>query len=241
MKCCIQHDYLRDFVMGDQDDNSQSTYSCADEENRIGWGAEPDNQEADVDSWADIEDPITMVTFDQATHDAWEVAKQEISIVRRNIQDMLRITEFSEFSVLRLLDFIIGPTSEIWHLVDSHLNGSRIYPPSKPLTHEVFRRVVGSFFIASSLGMSSKGLWDEPIIDKSSLCTYEEYIAFWKAVSTHDHMDRFDVSQNYLWLELLDQVNSICRLFFLRNWHPHVEKFITIDDDKNHFNGKMNF
>ena len=168
--------------MGDQDDDSQSTYSCADEENRIGWGAEPDDQEADVDSWADIEDPITMVTFDQATHDAWEVAKQEILIVRRNIKDMLRLTECSEFSVVDLLDYIIGPTSEIWHLVDSHLNGSGIYPPSKSLTHEVFKRVVCSFFIASPLGMSSKCLWDEPIINKSSLCSHIE--AFFESTAS---------------------------------------------------------
>jgi len=149
--------------MGEQDDDSNTTYSCADEEDRVGWCEAPFDlreREMDVGTWTDVESPITLVTFDQAAHDAWVVAKQEISIVRENMLLMLKLQRISDFSSDVLLDYMIGSKSELWHLVDSNLNGSGIYSSSNPLTHDVFTRVVGAFFVASSLGMSSQTLWD---------------------------------------------------------------------------------
>jgi hypothetical protein len=40
-----------------------------------------DVRETDLSEWNDIVDTDTAATFDQATHDAWEISRNEISIV----------------------------------------------------------------------------------------------------------------------------------------------------------------
>jgi len=41
--------------------------------------------------WTDLTDCFTTVSYDQATHDAWMVAKEEITIVRKNILQQLYV------------------------------------------------------------------------------------------------------------------------------------------------------
>ena len=79
------------------------------------------------------------------------------------------------------------------------------------------------------------------MIDKTLLSTNKEYITFWETVSKRDHGGRFDVTNDYLWLKVVDLLNTTCRDLCLRNWDPFAQKYVTIDDDKSHFNGKMGY
>ena len=108
---------------GDNDDNS-----CSSEGNDVGWCdfSLPDVEE-DTCTWSEVNDPYTIVTYDQATHEAWETAKTEISIVRENILRLLQLEKWSDFRITDLLNFLIGPSSSIWKLVDDNMNGSGIW------------------------------------------------------------------------------------------------------------------
>ena len=64
---------------------------------------------------------------------------------------------------------------------------------------------------------------------------------FRESVSKRDHGARFDVTNDYLWLKVLDLLNTTCCDICLRNWDPFAQKYVTIDDDKSHFNGKMGY
>ena len=137
-----------------------------------------------------------------------------------------------------MFDYFIGSNSALWRVIDGRLNDGKIYSSKEPHEHKVFVKIIRGFFVASSLGISAKNLWDESLIEKSNLCTYEEYLDFWRAVSTKDG-GRYDASNIYLWMQIVDVVNAICRDLFLSNWEPFDAKHVTIDDGKNHFNGKM--
>ena len=230
-------------MMGDEDSNEDSSFSCENELNQIGWCelSDYEHDEHEFDTWVDVKDATTIISFDQATHEAWEAAKLEIKTIRQNMINMLQLDKLNDFCLSALVDFIFGPTSALWKIFNDNLNGSRIYHPKDPLTHEVFKKIIGSFFTASSLGLSSSDLWGEDTIKSSHLCTHEQYLTFWKAITTRDHSSRHDSSTDYLWLKVLDQVNTVCRDLFLRGWEPHQTKFVTIDDDKTHYNGKMGF
>lgn len=225
------------------DDGSYSSSPLMGEEENISWlDAAFDEEVHQIDhNWIDVKNATTVISFDQANHEAWEAAKIEIGIIRSNLINALRLEKLSDFSMFALLELFFGPRSALWKVLDDNLNGCQLYTIDQPLTHAVFKKIMGTFFVASSLGISAKRLWNDPFIDQSDLCTHDEYIKFWKFVSKRDMDKRFDVSIDYLWLKVLDTINQLCRDLFLRNWDPYREKFITIDDDKLHFNGKMGY
>jgi hypothetical protein len=234
--------HLENMTLYDDSDES----SCDVDDHEKGWcdhsddGNMGDVRETDLSQWNDVVDSHTVATFDQATHDAWEIARNEISIVRQNITRKLRLDIGASFSIELLLDAFIGANSALWHIINDHLNDGKAYLNSSPLRHEVFKKIMGTFFVASSLRISAKTLYDDALIDKSKLCSYEEYLAFWKAITMRDSQ-RYDSSKIYLWQLVVDVVNSLCRDFFLSNWESQEEKHVTADDDKYHFNGRMGF
>jgi len=167
-------------MMGDEESNEDSSFSSEYDLNQVGWCEISDHEhdEQEYDTWVDVKDPATIISFDQATHEAWEAAKSEINTIRHNIIGMLQLEHQNDFSLAVLVDFMFGPTSALWKIFNDNLNGSRIYKPKDPLTHDVFKRIIGSFFTASSLGISSSDLWSEDTIKTSHLCTPEPYLTF---------------------------------------------------------------
>ena len=71
----------------EHDDDSSSAFSLTQGPNNVGWCDESLSDFEDQNSgvWADVKDAITVVTFDEATNDAWDAAKSEIGIFRKNI------------------------------------------------------------------------------------------------------------------------------------------------------------
>jgi len=226
--------------MSDNDEDDSFCHFGID--GNIGWmGFLPEEEEAHVNDtgWTVLQDLPTISTFDQITHEVWETAKTEIRIVRGNIKSLLGIQTLSEFSSNQLYDLVFGTNSWLWKVVDQTLNHGGIYLESHPLSHERFLKIIGSFFCASSLGLSATAIWSEPLLDTSEFCTFEEYTLFWKNVTKADHGKRYDVSTEYLWMKMVDVINQLCRTIFLRDWEPYQQKCITIDDDKVHYNGNM--
>ena len=150
--------------MGDENDDTSSALSLTQGPSNVGWcdGSFSEEEETS-DAWEDVKDAFTVVTFDEATHDSWEAAKTEICIVRNNILQILHLHDFADYTLSRLLDYIFGPASSLWVLIDSNLNGGAVYSSTKPLRHEVFKKIIGAFFVASSLGVSTCDLWKEPV------------------------------------------------------------------------------
>jgi len=225
----------------DNDDDG-SSYEL-DAEGNLGWiGTMSDEEETlpNAFQWTAAADLPTVVTFDQATDEAWETAKREIKVVRSNLKALLGLDDdFSDFSLFGLFDLHFGSNSRLWIVIDEALNGGGIYHASDPLTHDRFLKIMGSFFCASSFGLSATALWSEPLINTKDFCSYEEYTLFWKNLTKADHEKRYDSSIEYTWMKILDVINQTCRIIFLRNWEPYQQKCVTIDDDKVHYNGKM--
>jgi hypothetical protein len=57
-------------------------------------------------------------------------------------------------------------------------------------------------------------LCDGALIDKSKLCSYEEYLAYWKVITVWDSQ-RNDSLKFYLWQMVVDVVNFLFRNFYL--------------------------
>jgi hypothetical protein len=74
----------------------------------------------------------------------------------------------------------------LWHVIDTHLNDEKTYLFSAPLKHDLCKKIVGTFFVASSIHISAKTSYNDPLTGKFLLCTYEEYLVFWKARSVTD-------------------------------------------------------
>ena len=87
-----------------------------DEERNLGWlGTWSDEDEAfsnDSQLGARLDRP-TKVTYNQATDEAWEVAKEEIKIVCGSLMSLLALKERSDFSLFRLMDLLYGPKSRL--------------------------------------------------------------------------------------------------------------------------------
>ena len=235
----LAHFSLLKMADGDSDDSS---YDIGGEEQNIGWiGSIPDEDGSHINEsqWNKMVDLPTIVTFDQATNEAWESAKREIKVVRGNLMSLLGLEVLSDFSTFQLCDLIFGRNSLLWIAIDEALNGGGFYSPSQPLTHDRFLKIMGSFFCATSLGLSSTSIWSEPLLNTSEFCTLYEYTSFWNNITKADHEKRYDDSIEYCWMKILDVINHLCRTLFLRNWEPYQQKYITIDDDKVHYNGNM--
>ena len=140
----------------------------------------------------------------------------------------------SDFKIEDLFEFITGPSSSLWRIIDLSLNDGKLYPSASPLSHAVFQKVIKTFYVASSFSTSTTNLYNNQFIDTTLLSKEEDYKKFWKAVSARDN-ERYDPSQQYLWQRIMDDVNSFCRDFFLSNWPSHIKKHVTIDDDKDHY------
>ena len=226
-------------MAGNHDDESSFEL---DEEGNIGWFHDMGDEEEATDTtlaWSALQTLPTIVSFDLATHEAWETAKKEIRIVRGNIKSMLKLDALSDFTLFGLFDLLFGPDSRLWKVFDESLNGGGIYSSNQHLSHDRFLKIIGSFFCASSLGLSATAIWSEPLINTTNFCSFEEYKLFWMNITTLDHHQRFDPSFEYIWLKVLDEINYVCRILFLRNWESFDRKYLTIDDDKVHFNGNM--
>jgi len=230
------------FDEGDISAESSEDSYC--EEEGYGWYDEDEQQaEAqqlqDRSDWNDIATtPFTVITFDQAVHEAWEIAKEEIRNIRANVLSKMRLDDPNGFKVENLFEFITGPSSSLWRIIDLSLNDGKLYTSATPLTHTIFQKVLKTFYVASSFSTSTTSLYNNTFIDTSLLATEEDYKKFWKAVSVRDK-ERYDASQQYLWQRIQDDINALCRDLFLSNWPSYVKKYVTVDDDKDHYNGKM--
>jgi len=217
--------------MRDEEEDSDGSFII---ERDHGWCE--DEEEGMIDSstpWADVPDPFTIVTFDQATHDAWDVAKREITTIRKNLIDFLPIGSIQDYTLMSLVEYTV---QRLWRVVDVSLNHHRkCYSSTDPLTIDGFKKILATFFIASSFGISTENLYSDRWISHTNLATKDEYIRFWRICSERDH-DRFDPSKVYFWQKLLDEINELCRDLFLNDWPPYHQKHITIDDDKVHYN-----
>jgi hypothetical protein len=85
--------------------SDESSYSCNVEDHNKGWCDDfeveiiKEATETDPPEWNDILYPETVATFNQATHDASEIARREISTVQQNITRKLRLDQFSNFKL----------------------------------------------------------------------------------------------------------------------------------------------
>jgi len=215
-------------------ENHDSDGSFRDEEN-AGWYESFSDAASGTEErgWTDLTDCFTTVSYDQATHDAWMVAKEEITIVRKNILQQLRIQSLDGFNMNKLIDYFID---RLWIVIDRSLNDGLIYSFDSPLTKKLFKKIVGTFFLASSFSLSAQAFFENEWIVRKNLCSHEEYRRFWQAVTKKDSQ-LYDDSIIYLWQKIGKEMNATCRDLFLQNWESYVEKHVTIDDDKDHYNG----
>jgi hypothetical protein len=177
------------------------------------------------------------VTFDEATHNAWVSAKHEIEAARRNISLQLHLRDMNDYTLLRLVDYVFD---RLWNIVGPCLNEKELYPTTNPLEQPLFEKILLTFFVASSFNMSTVEIFHNDFIHQENLCSQQQYIYFWKAIRKHDSCN-YDESAVYLWQLIVDEINKICRNLFLLNFPSHIQKNVTVDDDKDHFNGKMNY
>jgi len=205
--------------MDDEELWEASDIDSSDDEKSHGWcdisfDGELMERDAELCDWHDVDNAFTIVTFDQAAHDAWEAAKTEIVAIRKNMVEKLHVGSFKDFKLELLVGYFVY---RLWCIVDRSLNDGKIYTAQKPLNKQSFKKILGTFFTASSLGLSARSFFDDDLIAKSFSCSHQEYLHFWHGVSKKDS-DRYDNSRVYLWQLVCDEYNSICRDLVLRNW-----------------------
>jgi len=219
-------------------DQQSFTFNHSDAEEDVGWFF---NNHENIDEeageyqnipWRDME-LQPSISFDQATHEAWSTAKYEITLARSNIMNALRISSLDDYSLESLINFFFG---KFWLKVDGIIG--RSYPPGNPLDQSTFYRILITFLLMSNFHQSATSFFGCDFIKLDGRCTNQQYFQFWNTINIRDG-GNFDESISYTCQQLIDEMNSICRDLFLKGYNPGEMKNVTIDDDKDHFNGAM--
>jgi len=218
---------------------SSSSYLTCNNEEEFQWADSSSDNENSSDegpTWEEtVPSSIKQISYDQATHDAWQSAVQEISFARAGVMRQLHLNDFDDFELVDFLQYIVD---KLWMIIDSILNNRDcFYTFDRPLTKVMFEKILMTFFVSSSFSSSITDIYENEFIIKTDFCSKSEYITFWKAVADHDS-NMYDESR-FFWQILCDEINKLCRDLFLMNWPFFASKLITIDDDKDHSNGRM--
>jgi len=214
------------------DSSSDSEVEPAHDQEDIGWVFEhSDDESTDPNNaWFTPELQSTTVTFDEANHCSWQQAKYEILTARANMKRILNLDNYQGYKLEKLLQLVF---SRLWEKIGSSISFSA-------MTESSFSKNVITFFFISSFGMSCSDFYTNDFIQKTMCSTHADYKQFWKLFYDLD-TGKHDESKLYSWQRLMDIINELCRELFLANYDINNRKFITVDDDKDHYAGKMSW
>jgi len=192
------------------DESLSSSYSDDNDEEEIGWFFSPSSEYDDESQtaeqvWQDCNRP-SSISIDQATYEAWSIAKYEIALSRNNLSHVLKINTLQDYSLQLLIDYFF---EKMWVEVNSILNDGGCHT-EKPIEKNSFFKILVTFFMMSHFNKSTTGFFDSDFINKNGLASKNENFEFWNAIKQRDG-GKFDESMTYTWQRIMDHTNSICR------------------------------
>jgi hypothetical protein len=116
------------------------------------------------------------LTFDKATHDAWNTAKEEIPVIMSNVQQLLKLLESSIPSDNKVFSIFFGPESRFINVLTSKLC----------IDYATILKWLHDICIQAVYQITPKDLYDDKIIKNHLLLTAKESFNIWKLLSTVD-------------------------------------------------------
>ena len=142
----------------------------SDSDEEIGWvyynSEDSEDEMTPSNAWYTPNLLSTIVTYDEATHEAWIQAKYEISIARENIKRVLSLQRLSNYKLEKMITLLLG---KIWNKVNTvpHIASESV---------NLFMQNIVTFYVISSFGISTTDFFNNDMIDKKECSTQSEYI-----------------------------------------------------------------
>ena len=180
-----------------------------------------------AEKWTNVDHTSvrTKVTVDDSKFEQWNLAKEEIKFILKNLRNVLELESNEKCTPDRIIMHILGPGSELGLLFQKQLS----------LAPDKYTKFIITICIQAAYKQTSTQLYlPASLISDCLPLNQAEYNEIWKTLATKKRLDEGFVGSGRrdkcIWEEIEIITNSLCRKISISNRDGKI--IIAIDDDK---------